>query len=483
MLTRRFDLSGGVQIRSNKYLQAKNQVLRAENVVGDTVGSFTKRKGYAQIGSQITASQDILMNTEFQFGSAPHRQHLVVCDGASNSEVYVNLGGVWTSQSQSLTTGAKARGTDFLDHFFLVNYEDDTRSYSGTTWSTTKNVTSAPKAKFVESYRARLYLFNLNVSGTPFPSRFLPSSLPDSSNEISWDHDNDRQDVETNDGDEITGVTKNSGDLIIFKENSMHKFDGTFGATSLRPISWKFGTVSQESVVSDENLILFYSRKGLCIYNGGQPQLVTRPIQPIVDRVDQTTLGDICSGIYGNHCLCYVGNLTSSLPGDSSALTNVVIDYDISQNLTTYHTVADAIRNFGDYVSGGAKLLSFGNNDGEVLTWDQGSTDNGTAINTNIELVMWPSGPETNNTFQSIYFFGNEHLGDVDYQFAIDDGNNSTAVGLNNDYSKKNFADSIINPFGRELKIKISESGGTNQWRLDGISTESVSAALEVQEF
>jgi hypothetical protein len=483
MLSRRFDLSGGMQIRSNKYLMAKNQVLRAQNVVGDTVGSFTKRKGYTQIGDQITASKNILMNTEFQFGTTPNRQHIVVCDGASNSEVYVNVGGVWTSQSQSLTVGAKARGTDFLDQFFLVNYEDATRSYSGTIWSTTVNVTSAPKAKFVESYRERLYLVNLDVNGTPYPSRFLPSSLPTATNTITWDHDNDKVDVETSDGDQLTGVTKNGGYLIFFKEDSMHRFDGAFGATSLKPISWKFGAVSQESIVSDENLTLFYSRKGLCIYNGGQPQLVSRPVQPIVDRVDQATLEDICIGIYENHCLCFVGNLTSPLPGDSTALTNVIIDYDISQNLTTYHTIADTARTFSPYVSGGARLLSFGDADGEMFTWDQGNTDDGTDIDTNIELVMWPSGPETNHTFQSIYFFGNEYLGDVDYQFAVDDGNNSTAVGLNNDYSKKNFADSIINPFGRELKVKISESGGVNQWRLDGLSVESVSAALEVQEF
>ncbi len=482
MLTRRFDLSGGTQIKSNKYLMNRNQVLRAQNVISPTIGSFTKRKGYAQIGAQITASHNILMNTEFQYGTTPTREHIVVVDGDSNSEVYSNDSGTWTSQSQSLTAGAKARATDFVDYLFLVNISDDTRSFDGTTWSTSTNVTSAPKAKYVESYRDRVYLANVDVSGTRHPSRVYYSSLPSNANAITWDTTNDWFFVETNDGDNITGLTKNKVYLIIFKENSMHRYDGTQGATSLRPISWNLGAVSQESIVVDENLILFYSRKGVCMFSGSQPQVISRAMQPIIDRVNQANLGDICAGMWGDHYLCYVGTLTSALPGDSTALTNVMLDYDISQNVWTYHSTPDAPRAFSTYISSGERLLSFGDSNGEVFTWDSGTTDDGTAIATNIELLIWPSGPETLNTFQSIFFFGNGDLGDVNWQFKVDNGTYSTAVSLDDNYSQKHFADPSTDPLGRELGMKFSESAGVAQWRLDGLSVQSEISDLEVKE-
>lgn len=482
MLTRRFDFSGGVQLKSNKYLMKDNQVLRAQNVISDTLGSFTKRLGYTQIGAQITSSQDILMNTEFQYGTTPTRKHIVVCDGAANSEVYVNSSGTWTSQSQSLTAAAKARGTDFVDYFFLVNYDDATRSYSGSAWSTSTNVTSAPKAKYIESYRDRLYLAYCDVGGTAYPSRVYYSSLPASDGSITWDTTNDWFYVETQDGDHITGLAKNKVYLLVFKENSMFRYDGTYSATNLIPISWNLGAVSQESIVVDENVVYAYSRKGVIVYAGGEPRVISRPIQPIIDRVNQANLGDICGGMDGDHLLYYVGTLTSALPGDSSALTKVVLDYDTSQDLWTYHTIPDEPQCFGTYTSSGQKLLSFGDANGEVFTWNSGATDDGTSISTNVEMVMWPGGPEVTNVFQGAYVFGDSNLDDVDWQFAVDGGSYSTAVDLTADYSKKHFADSSIDAYGRELKMKFSETGGANQWRLDGVSVESEPEQLEVSE-
>ena len=482
ILTRRFNFSGGVQIKSNRYLMSKNQVLRAQNVISPAIGSFTKRLGYTQIGAQMTAAKNILMNVEFQYGVTPTRKHIVVCDAAAESEVYVNVGGTWTQQAQNLTAGAKARGTDFVDYFFLVNYSDATRSYSGSAWSTSTNVTSAPKAKYIESYRNRLYLGYCDVGGTDHPSRVYYSSLPASDGSISWDTTNDWFYVETQDGDCITALAKNKTYLLIFKENSMFRYDGTYSQTNLRPVSWKLGTVSQESVVLDENLILFYSRKGVAMSLGGEPKIISRPIQPLIDRVDQSSLSNICAGISGDYYYCYVGDLTSALEGDSAALKKVMLVYNINTNSWTYWALADEPTAFGNYTSSGANLLSFGDSNGEIFTMNSGSTDDGTAISTEIEFTLWPSGPETLNTFQSIYFFGNDSLGDVGFQFAVDGGSYSTATDLEDDYCKKHFADSSIDPMGRELKIKLSENNSTNQWRLDGVSVESSAEELDIKE-
>jgi hypothetical protein len=218
------------------------------------------------------------------------------------------------------------------------------------------------------------------------------------------------------------------------------------------------------------------------MFSGSEPKIISRPMQPFIDRINWSNKANICGGIDGDHVLYYIGTLTSALPGDSAALTNVILDYDLSQNLWTYHVVPDTIRAFSVITSSGSKVLSIGDANGEVFTWGSGSTDDGTAIATNIELVMWPSGPETMDTLQQIHFFGNEYLGLVDWQFKVDGGSYSTAVDLTNNYSKKFFADASIDPYGRELGLKFSESGGANQWRLDGFSIETETGGLEIAE-
>jgi hypothetical protein len=473
MLTRRFDLSGGEQIKSNKYLMKPNQVLRAQNVISETIGSFTKRKGYTQIGDQASSGNSCLMNAEFEYGSTPTRKHIA----AFNTDLYVNVGGTWTAQSQSLTANKKGRGTSFVDYFFYVNLSDATRSYSGSAWSTATNVTDAPKASFVESYREKLYLAYCDVGATVYPSRVYYSSLPSATDTITWDTTNDYFSVEPQDGDHITGLAKNKTYLIIYKERSMHRYDGTFNSTSLRPISWELGAVSQESIVVIENTLFAMSLKGVTIFTGSEPKIISRPIQPIIDRINWANKADICGGVEGDHLLMYVGTLTSALPGDAGALSNVLLDYDISQNLWTHHLIPDAPKAFTNYTSSGKKLLSFGDSNGDNFTWNSGTTDDGTAIATMIEAVMWPNGPETNTTLQFLYTFGSANLNDVDIQVAVDGGSYSTAHDLAASYDKYDFGD-LPDHEAREVKLKYSESGGTNQWRLDGWSIETPTATI-----
>jgi len=55
-------------------------------------------------------------------------------------------------------------------------------------------------------------------------------------------------------------------------------------------------------------------------------------------------------------------------------------------------------------------------------------------------------------------------------------------VDLADNYCKKQFADSNVDSLCRELRMKFSETGGTNQIRLDGFSVESKVEELEMLE-
>ena len=193
MLKRVFDLSGGMVIATNPFLRANNELLRVINYVNYPIGSLTKRFGYTKIGSQITDNYKILGNYEFQYGTTPTRKHLVVVNGGSVNDIYVWSGSAWTAQGQSLTEGSWGQMTTFLDYLFFVNYSDASRTYNGTDWSTTTNVTGAPKAQYIENYQTRVFMGYCN-DGTAYPSRVCYSSLP-TAGAITWDTTKDRKSV------------------------------------------------------------------------------------------------------------------------------------------------------------------------------------------------------------------------------------------------------------------------------------------------
>jgi hypothetical protein len=50
------DLSRGVQRKSTRFQQAKNEVNTAENASFGNIGGFTKKLGYTQEGSDLTST-------------------------------------------------------------------------------------------------------------------------------------------------------------------------------------------------------------------------------------------------------------------------------------------------------------------------------------------------------------------------------------------------------------------------------------------
>jgi hypothetical protein len=477
MLKRVFDLSGGMTVCTNRFLRASNELVRVVNYVNSPIGSLTKRYGYTAIGSQITDNYSILGNYEFQYGTAKTQKHVVVIDGAANAGVYDNQSGTWTTQSQSLTAGNKARMATFLDYLFLVNYADATRTWSGSAWSTSTNVTSAPKAKFIETYKERVFLGYIN-DGTAYPSRFGYSSMP-TAGAITWP--GDYLDVNTNDNDEITALSKNKQHLLIFKRWALFRYDGTHNAKSLLPVSWNVGTPSQESVVKDDNNIYFWSDFGPYLYDGASIIYIGRKIQDVVDRVAGANLTSICGGMDGNHIYWYLGDLSSALDGDSAALTKVMVDYDKRSNNWAVHTLQHALTCLANVTVSSKKVLTAGDNDGNVWRINSGTKDGmtsggtgGTAITPHMIYRMWPAGPETVSTFNKIYFFGDSNLKDADFQYSVDGQAYSTAKDIGDD---GDFVQFSTNNYGRQLDVKITESTSTNQYRIDGFSVE-----LEPQE-
>jgi hypothetical protein len=156
-------LSGGVNRNVSPFLIEDGEMIDIQNFTTPKIGVLKKSGSYTIKNAKI-ASQDILGGIDFQRADGTH-EHFVAIDGA---EIYKDVTGTWTTQSQSLTAANKVRFaySPALDYLFACNYADDTRSFDGTTWSTSTNVVNAPKAKYIISFGQRIYLLNVVVGAT-----------------------------------------------------------------------------------------------------------------------------------------------------------------------------------------------------------------------------------------------------------------------------------------------------------------------------
>ena len=117
---------------------------------------------------------------------------------------------------------------DFINYCFFVGYDDTDSvflpvgSLTGTTFSTSTNVTNMPKAKYIKRYRDRLYIGNCDISGTAYPYRVYFSSVP-SAGSISWTVASDFIDVDYSEA--ITGLGENWDRLMIFTEFSAYVYN------------------------------------------------------------------------------------------------------------------------------------------------------------------------------------------------------------------------------------------------------------------
>ena len=160
-------LSGGINRNTSPFLIEDGEMIDIQNFTTTKIGVLKKTGDYTIKNAQVTASQDILGGVDFQRAAGTH-EHYIAVDGASNADIFKNVTGTWTAQSQSLTKNNKVRFdySPALDTLFACNYADATRSYNGSSWSTATNVTSAPKAKFIINFGQRIYLLNCVIGAT-----------------------------------------------------------------------------------------------------------------------------------------------------------------------------------------------------------------------------------------------------------------------------------------------------------------------------
>ena len=409
-----FDYSGGVDQSVGHLILAENESNFIENGELYKIGPVTKTRGYTQRGTDVNTNYNILGMCNAVKPSSGTRKQIVIADGASNSDAYtINpSNGIWTPHGLSLTTAAKAEFESFLNGFFMVNFSDVTRFNDLTQWYITTNVTNAPKAKYIKQYLSRLYLGYVVDGGTTYPSRIIYCDLPTGTPEtITWNNSINWFDVATDDGDVIMGEEVNSSRLLIFKMNSLYRYD----TNTLYIVPGCPGTVSQRSVRTLMGMTLYLHSTGIWGYNGESSQLMSRKIQELIDGISAKSQNDANAWIQGDHYYLYVGDVNNMVTGFK--VDKCLIDYDIAKNAFAWRSLEDTplvwmsypndttnitydsatityddANTMYDGTASAADRIYFGTDSGKVMEFNKGGNYNDKAISFRFETKDYYMG-------------------------------------------------------------------------------------------
>ena len=323
------DISGGMNMVMSPLQNSPDEMQILVNFAGDYIGGIRKSSGYITRGDAVTGVTSVLGLTNYYYGDTI--KQVAVMQGASSADAYLytSVSGTWSAQGMSLTSQVKPEFATFLDGLFMVDYSDATRFYNGTSWSTTTNVTDAPKARIVIPYGDKLYLGNTVIGSTTYESRVNMSSLPSTSYTITWDTSNTGNyfDVQPKDGDKLKAFGKNSGRLLIFKENTLWRYD----TNSLTQLSGVPGTNNCRTVkeISGFGVTVYFHKSGVYLINGTEVTNISRKIQPIIDGVSSTNLDKLCAYSNGDYYFIYLGDISNTY--EKLTINNCVVVFDIAR--------------------------------------------------------------------------------------------------------------------------------------------------------
>lgn len=205
-------------------------------------------------------------------------------------------------------------------------------------------------------------------------------------------------DVNTNDGDVITGLGENNDRVLVFKRLSLFRYDGS----TLRKVKGVPGTTSQRSVVNIKNWTFYANDQGLWRYDGVTSELISRGVQDIIDGIPSANLSSLVGWVRdGEVYRIFLGNISNSETG--LTMTNAVLDFDTATNTLSPGTLADSITCSASWINSSSQDTYLGTTTSQVMKDNTGYSHNGTPISWKVEDGFnFPVDPSTDTEMKSI---------------------------------------------------------------------------------
>lgn len=345
------------------------------------------------------------------------------------------------------------------------------------------------KAKYVEDYNNYLFLANVSVGSTVFPTRIYWSNLQDPTTFLTTSF----IEVAINDGQQITGMKVLGDNLIIFKTRSIYivSFTGDPDIPFILQGGGKsnsdVGCAAPFSIQEVTNGLMFLSFDGLYYFDGSNSSKVSDRINPTILGLNSTRLSQTRSMVQHNkHRYLF------SVPSSSSSTNDTVITWDWYLNAFSIYSGINASSMCTTFASGYVEKIYFGDYAGFYYQMDNGSNDNPLNISTPINAYYYTNWKtfgdimdekaipnivlyyQNNNavlTFAYSYDFNNSDT----YSLTISTGGSTDVYGTGV-YGIAVYAGTggaqqrlDLNGRGRVIRFKFANMNASETFRIDGL--------------
>lgn len=296
LLERYDDFTGGLNLRADQFLLAKNESPEMLNVEVDPRGGVFSRGAMQRMHTTAVPGSWAPDKLHAFYGAVP------VIMLANSTKVLRSTGSNFTtlefSPGNDIAT-ANAHGAAFAnwgDTLYISTGATGVASYR---WKTTTTYATAlmasgpvwqpyvtpvgghmPKAEHSIVHANKMFVANTFENGVAHPDK------------VRWSHEGLPEDWLEDDyieikggGSGINGMAVVQGQLVIFKTNAIYLLVGTETANfTVVELTTTLGCSSRNSIATSEQGVFFYSTpEGLFYYNGATVTDVYDPLRPLVD--------------------------------------------------------------------------------------------------------------------------------------------------------------------------------------------------------
>lgn len=383
-------LNGGLNSTAGPLALQNNESSDLQNIDFNKFGSILKRNGYLNLNTVATTGTSLTSDGLYWFeydSTGTNIRYAIKCSGGRIHSMPGSLNGTWTNiTGDAMTAGSHCSFEAWLNTVYITNGVDVPRQWDGITGTTTNMTvpTGLTTAKYVKQFNNYLFLANVTVSSSTYPTRVYYSNINVNNTWTSTDW----LSVSINDGQEITGLEVLSDRLVVFKTRSIYNiyFTGDSDIPFILPGGGKsnssVGCVAPGSIQSVMNGLVFLAQDGLYYYDGNSSEKISDRITTTLQSYNTTSFGNAVSCIYR-----LKNRYMLALP--ESATNNKVIVWDYYNNAFSLYTGMSPSA-MAIFWSGGVNERPyFSDYSGYDYRMDTGTDDYPLKVQTAINAYYW----------------------------------------------------------------------------------------------
>lgn len=388
---------GGPNGHASPFVMQDHELVELNGaVLNEELGAIVQDPGYAVVNAAAPESgKPVRAIYDFQQSTSVQKLLVTVNNsGDSATQLFYNNAGTWTEITQAevdwTVADVDVDFETFIGYCFMVGVDAngnfiDTASLTGTTFSTSTNVTDAPQGKFIVRYLDRLYILNCKVGSTEYPYRAYRSSVP-VAGAITWDTSGTSEDfIDFDYGAAITGGVEAFDNLLVFTREKTFRYN-----QSVKKKLWGVGCVNHKTIAEAGGYLFFVSKEGVQYSASGEkPTNISGKIKDLIKNADVSVMR--AAGTEEEYHL-YLG--TTSMGG--IAYTNCLATLDVATSTWRWRELGHAMQALAKYEDSfdDRLIMATSESSGQVYNkskWTDASpswTDAGEAINAGFTLVL-----------------------------------------------------------------------------------------------